>query len=102
LCKFLAAAGDAIWAQGIDVATDEGMQLVARRAGLAWPEVQQAMADDAWRGPVAANREALTKLGLWGVPCFRLGELALWGQDRLWLLARRIENMCREDPGMQA
>ena len=35
--------------------------------------------------------------GLWGVPSFRLlngdGELllALWGQDRLWLISRVIQ-----------
>jgi 2-hydroxychromene-2-carboxylate isomerase len=35
-------------------------------------------------------------LGLWGVPSFRLsgpegqGDLAVWGQDRLWLVAAEI------------
>jgi 2-hydroxychromene-2-carboxylate isomerase len=41
--------------------------------------------------------------GLWGVPSFRLldrqGEtqLALWGQDRLWLVAREIERQLTLD-----
>jgi 2-hydroxychromene-2-carboxylate isomerase len=94
--KFLLAAGEAIWSRGIDVATDEGMEKVAKRAGLAWPEVQQAMQGDEWREAVEANREALTEVGLWGVPSFRIGKLALWGQDRIWLLARRIAVVCRD------
>jgi len=97
--RFLLAAGEAIWSKGIDVAADEGMEKVAKRAGLAWPEVQQAMQDDAWREVVAANREALSEVGLWGVPSFRIGKLALWGQDRTWLLARRIAKVCQDDAG---
>jgi len=37
--------------------------------------------------------------GLWGAPSFRLLDsdkkpvLALWGQDRLWLVAREIQNL---------
>lgn len=23
-------------------------------------------------------------LGLWGVPSFRVNDIAVWGQDRLW------------------
>ena len=43
-------------------------------------------------------------LGLWGVPSFRLldarGEeqLALWGQDRLWLLGREIQRLLADPP----
>jgi hypothetical protein len=29
-------------------------------------------------------------IGLWGVPSFRVGDLALWGQDRLDILADRL------------
>jgi 2-hydroxychromene-2-carboxylate isomerase len=37
--------------------------------------------------------------GLWGAPSFRLLDadknvvLALWGQDRLWLFEREIQNL---------
>jgi 2-hydroxychromene-2-carboxylate isomerase len=97
---FLYIAGQAIWSKAIDVATDEGMQIVAKRAGLFWPDVKAAMEDDAWRQAVEANRESLTEAGLWGVPSFRIGELALWGQDRDWLLARKIEDMCQDGEGI--
>jgi len=94
--RFLLAAGEAIWSKAIDVASEEGMKKVAKSAGLAWPEVQQAMQDDAWRQAVEANREALTEAGLWGVPSFRIGALALWGQDRTWLLARQLLDICHD------
>lgn len=98
--EFLSVAGQAIWSRAIDVATDEGMQIVAKRAGLFWPELKEAMANDDWREKVEANRESLTESGLWGVPSFRVGELAFWGQDRGWLLARKIEDMCHDGEGI--
>lgn len=97
--KFLAAVGEATWSKAIDVTTDEGMQLVAKRAGLAWPELRQALESETWRETVEENRKALSDRGLWGVPSFAIGELSLWGQDRLWLLARRIEDMCHVSAG---
>jgi 2-hydroxychromene-2-carboxylate isomerase len=98
--NFLYIAGQAIWSKAIDVTTDEGMQIVAKRAGLFWPELKEAMENDDWRSTVEANREALTEVGLWGVPSFKIGDLALWGQDRDWLLARKIEDLCHGGEGI--
>ncbi len=42
----------------------------------------------------------MTEAGVWGVPSFKIGELALWGQDRDWLLARMIEDMCHTGDGI--
>jgi len=98
--ELLTAAAEAIWSKATDLATDEGMQKVAASAGLSWPGVQEAMSGDEWREKAEENREALTELGLWGVPSFRIGELALWGQDRTWLLARKIEDMCDGGEGI--
>jgi len=97
--RFLAAAGEGIWARAIDVSTDDGMRAVTDRAGLEWSGVQAALQDDAWRARAEENREALTALGLWGVPSFHIGDLSVWGQDRLWLLARRIDDMCGDARG---
>ena len=97
---FLYTVGQAIWSKAVDVATDEGMQIVAKRTGLFWPDVKAAIEDDEWREKVETNRESLTETGLWGVPSFRIGELALWGQDRDWLLARKIEDMCHDGEGI--
>ena len=58
------------------------------------------MESDDWRQSVEANREALTEIRLWGVPTYKIGEVALWGQDRDWLLARKIEDMCHSGEGI--
>ncbi len=97
---FLLAAGKAIWAEGIDVAEDQGMEQVADRSGLFWPEVKAALTLDGWRSSAEENRQAMTDVGVWGVPSFKIGEIALWGQDRAWLLARMIEDMCHSGDGI--
>ena len=97
---FLLAAGKAVWAEGIDVAKDEGMEHVAERSGLFWPEVKEALTLDDWRSTAEENRQVMTEAGIWGVPSFKIGELALWGQDRDWLLARMIEDMCHTGDGI--
>jgi 2-hydroxychromene-2-carboxylate isomerase len=48
------------------------------------------LADPGWRGTAERNREELFSLGLWGVPSFRVGDLAVWGQDRLWAVQEAL------------
>jgi len=42
--------------------------------------------------PVAAGIAffAVLGLGLWGVPSFRVGDTAVWGQDRLWAVQQAL------------
>jgi 2-hydroxychromene-2-carboxylate isomerase len=98
--EFLLAAGQAIFAEAIDVATDEGMEIVADRSGLFWPDLKEALQKEEWREWAKANREALTDAGLWGVPSFLIGGVAIWGQDRDWLLVRKIEDLCHDGEGI--
>ena len=97
---FMIEAGRAIFAEGIDLATDEGMQVVAERAGLFWPELEEAFRDETWRHEVKKNREELSEAGLWGVPVTKIGEHAFWGQDRDWMLAHTIEDLCQTGEGI--
>lgn len=92
--EFMLCAGRAIWFDAIDVATDAGMRVVIERAGLLWPDVIKALAVNDWHEAAESNRVALGEAGLWGVPCFIMGDVVLWGQDRIWLLARQIEDRC--------
>lgn len=98
--EFLLNAGVAIWAEAVDVATDEGMRKVTGRSGLFWPDVEAAMQGDDWREPVEANRESMMDSGSWGVPTIRMGEFIVWGQDRDWLLVRHIEELCDTGDGI--
>jgi 2-hydroxychromene-2-carboxylate isomerase len=73
-----------VWAEGLDAGSDRGLRRIAERAGLDWSEASAALADNRWRQTAEDNRAELLSLGLWGVPSFRIGETAVWGQDRLW------------------
>lgn len=98
--EFFLQAARATWAEGIDVKTDRGLRKVTGRSGLFWPDVLAALEDRSWQGTVAANREALMATGCWGVPTLRLGDYVVWGQDRLWLLVRHIEDACESGDGI--
>ena len=73
-----------VWAEGIDAGSDRGLRTIAERAGLGWDDARAALRDEGWRSVAETNREALFALGLWGVPSFQVGDVAVWGQDRLW------------------
>jgi 2-hydroxychromene-2-carboxylate isomerase len=73
------------------------LRQVVEATGLVWSEASQHLDDTGWETLIEANRLAMYGFGCWGVPSYRLldadGEprLALWGQDRLWLVAREIQ-----------
>lgn len=75
-----------VWADGIDGKTEKGLAHIVERSGLDWEKARSHLRDSDWSENVEGNRSALTGLGLWGVPSFRLGDTAFWGQDRLWLV----------------
>jgi 2-hydroxychromene-2-carboxylate isomerase len=97
---FLVNAGVAIWSEAVDVSTDKGMRKVTGRTGLFWPDVLAAMESEDWRPEVEGNRESMMASGSWGVPTMRLGDEVFWGQDRDWLLARHIEELCDTGDGI--
>ena len=97
---FLLNASEQIWAGGTDAATDEGMRRITARTGLFWPEVKQALEREDWRDAEAENRQLMLSLGSWGVPTMCLGDYVVWGQDRIWLLARHIEELCDTGEGI--
>ena len=85
--SFLAGA----FAEAVDATTDEGLGMLAERAGLSAGDVASALADESWRPVAEANRAELFGLGLWGVPSFRVADLpAQWGQDRLWAVEQDL------------
>ena len=79
-----------VWSEGIDAGSDRGLRRIAERAGLSWDDTRQALASDGWRHDAEANRVAMFALGLWGVPSFRVRDLAVWGQDRLWAVRQAV------------
>lgn len=92
ISAFLSAA----FAQGINTNTKKGLRAVVEKAGLDWNEANSVLGKPGWEDLLEENRQEMYQAGLWGVPSFRLVDasgqqlLALWGQDRLWLVAREI------------
>ena len=75
-----------VWSQAVDAGSDRGLRRIVEAAGLDWAEGRRYLGDPAWREEAERNREELFDLGLWGVPSFRVGDVAVWGQDRLWVV----------------
>ena len=95
ISSFLSCA----FAQGVNTNRQSGIKTVVEQAGLDWHEAKKQIDKPGWEDTLEENRLAMYQAGLWGVPSFRLldgnGEqvMALWGQDRLWLLAREIQRL---------
>jgi 2-hydroxychromene-2-carboxylate isomerase len=94
---FLSAFLSCAFAQGINTNSERGLRMAVEQAGLDWSEARTQLGDSRWQDMLEENRMAMYNAGLWGVPSYRLlnkeGDevLALWGQDRLWLLSREIQ-----------
>lgn len=98
--EFLLNAAELIWSGAVDVATDKGLRKLTAKTGLFWPEVAQALDDDRWREAEGEDRQLMLSLGAWGVPTICIGDYFVWGQDRIWLLARHIEDLCDSGEGI--
>jgi 2-hydroxychromene-2-carboxylate isomerase len=94
---FLSAFLSCAFAQGINTNSERGLRMAVEQAGLDWSEARTQLGDSRWQDMLEENRMAMYNAGLWGVPSYRLlnkeGDevLALWGQDRLWLVSREIQ-----------
>jgi 2-hydroxychromene-2-carboxylate isomerase len=86
----LSSIAKGIWAEARDVAHLPDLIRLADRAGISEADVRAAIEDRAWEEKARANRDALTALGLWGVPSLRIGGYATWGQDRIAALEGEI------------
>lgn len=82
--SFLLSFMRGVWAEGIHAGSDSGLRHIVERAGLDWRLARLALKDQGWRQTAEQNRQDLFSLGLWGVPSFHVGDVAVWGQDRLW------------------
>jgi 2-hydroxychromene-2-carboxylate isomerase len=97
--EFLGAFLKAAFARGINMARLSGLRKAVEMAGLGWEEAKHQLNNDAWREPLEENRMSMYGFGSWGVPSYRLLDrdgkeiLGVWGQDRLWLVATKIQEL---------
>ena len=93
LSSFLQAA----FFEGINTNSTAGMRQVVENAGLDWDRASAIIGNTDWEEELENNRLRMYEFGSWGVPSFRVLDengqvlLACWGQDRLWLVARVIQ-----------
>ncbi len=106
--EFLSAFLRAAFAEGRNTGSDEGIRALVEEAGLSYEEARVHLDGDDWREEIEENRRVMYhKLGLWGVPSYRLmtvknsgdsgdsgaspePDFSVWGQDRLWRVAAEI------------
>lgn len=98
LREYVLAFSAAVWSQGVNTASDAGMEQIATAAGLAWSTCRTALRGDHWRDEVETNRASLLDAGHWGVPVLRSGSTVVWGQDRFWVLDRVLQGLAPESP----
>jgi 2-hydroxychromene-2-carboxylate isomerase len=98
LSSFLQAA----FFDGVNTNSTAGMRQVVKNAGLDWEHASRIIGKPGWEEELEANRLRMYEFGLWGVPSFRVLDeegrvlLACWGQDRLWLVARVLQDAIRQ------
>ncbi|MEO1661212.1 MAG: DsbA family protein [Pseudomonadota bacterium] len=84
-----------VWANGLDAGSDRGLKKITERAGLSWADMSPLIGGDHWRGEAEANQQEMFSYGLWGVPSFRVGDVAAWGQDRLWVIEDALKALTK-------
>ena len=91
------------FAQGVNINNNRGLKIVIEQAGLDWDVAATIVGQSGWEGQLEENRLAMYEAGLWGVPSYRLLDnngkqlIAVWGQDRLWLIAKLIHQQLAND-----
>ncbi len=94
--EFFGAFLKEAFAKGINTNTNAGLRKVVEMADLDWNVAKTHLDGKSWLDMVERNRVRMYDLGIWGVPSYRLLDrngkqvLGVWGQDRLWLVSRKI------------
>ena len=86
----------AVWAEGVDAGSARGLRHIVERAGLDWRVARSHLDSTAWQAVAQTNREALLALGHWGVPCVKVRDVVVWGQDRLWVIEEKLQRIAEE------
>jgi 2-hydroxychromene-2-carboxylate isomerase len=88
--ELLEAWAKSVWSQGINSATDSGVQKIIKQVGLDWQQVKPLLHDQGWRIWVQTNLAQLYSHGLWGVPSLTYNGCQVFGQDRIDMIERAL------------
>jgi 2-hydroxychromene-2-carboxylate isomerase len=90
LLTFARSAMRGVWSEAKDLGEYVDLRAVVERAELPWAEASRWVADPEAQATATTNATDLDAIGLWGVPSFRVGDLWMWGQDRLPIVLDRL------------
>jgi len=95
---YINALFEAIYVNNIDLSVSKNIKNICKSIGLDYVEALVYAQNHDWQQWTDANQIALDEAGLWGVPCFRYGNVSCWGQDRLVKIEQEIcDNACIVD-----
>ena len=86
-----------VWSEGLNARTDRDLKKITERSGLSWKDMKPLIGGDHWRADAEANQQEMFSYGIWGVPSFRVGEVAAWGQDRLWVAEDALKAFAQQE-----
>ncbi|MEM7398967.1 MAG: DsbA family protein [Pseudomonadota bacterium] len=102
---FLAGFLRMAFSEARNMGTDASLQRLVDEVGLDWSEARAHLDQPGWQDEIETNRLAMIdEMGQWGVPSFRLRgpadepDLAVWGQDRLFVVAAEIQRRGQASP----
>lgn len=88
--RFIKTFATAVWSQGVDAATDTGLQTIVEASGLEWEVAKPLLQKEEWRHWAKQNLDEMYALGMWGVPSFKYQEHVVFGQDKLAFIEKAI------------
>lgn len=87
---YIAAMFKAIYVDGIDLSRADTVQSICHDIGLDIEAAVNYANHDNWQTTIEKTADKLQEQGFWGVPVFTCGDIACWGQDRLWQIEQAI------------
>lgn len=79
----------AAWAEDRDIGNPEIVRQICSELGLAGELCESANADP-HKARLRSSTEEAERAGVCGAPCFRVGEVVFWGQDRMELVEKAL------------
>lgn len=87
----------AAWAESQDLAQPEALARLAAEVGID-QDPEATASDRTIRQRLKADTQALLEDGGWGVPTFRVGDVLLFGHERLDTVRALLEGQIRPEP----
>ena len=89
--EYMLACFRAIYVEGIELANPVNVENIMKNLALNIDDANVYQQEHDWQQWADINQIELSKLSLWGVPCFTYGVCSYWGQDRIPLLEKEIK-----------